>query len=176
MVHWFADGRRIASTAERTISFDGTGYEGRTVEIRVEARTKSRFVSASALSLEVLPPGGADGDLRVLLEPDITEAAAGTPLRFSGTAFPRKGGGTLKYQWSVNGEFAGDGDALHFDTVPWEGKTAEIVFYAAQVSTGRCSSRDRRPGKSRSSRRSRCPWRWNPTRRRWAIPKRFGSP
>ncbi len=133
---WFADGRRIASTAERTISFDGTGYEGRTVEIRVEARTKSRFVSASALSLEVLPPGGADGDLRVLLEPDITEAAAGTPLRFSGTAFPRKGGGTLKYQWSVNGEFAGDGDALHFDTVPWEGKTAEIVFYAAQVLDG----------------------------------------
>ncbi|HPK07752.1 MAG TPA: hypothetical protein PK773_08075, partial [Aminivibrio sp.] len=133
---WFADGRRIASTAERTISFDGTGYEGRTVEIRVEARTKNRFVSASALSLEVLPPGGADGDLRVLLEPDITEAAAGTPLRFSGTAFPRKGGGTLKYQWSVNGEFAGDGDALHFDTAPWEGKTAEIVFYAAQVLDG----------------------------------------
>lgn len=133
---WFADGRRIASTAERTISFDGTGYEGRTVEIRVEARTKDRFVSASALSLEVLPPGGPGGDLRVLLEPDITEAAAGIPLRFSGTAFPRKDGGTLKYQWSVNGEFAGDGDALHFDTAPWEGKTAEIVFYAAQVLDG----------------------------------------
>lgn len=133
---WFVDGRRIASTAERTISFDGVGYEGRTVEIRVEARTKDRFVSASALSLEILPPGGAGGDLRVLLEPDITEAAAGTPLRFSGTAFPRKGGGTLKYQWSVNGEFAGDGDALHFDTAPWEGKTAEIVFYAAQVLDG----------------------------------------
>lgn len=133
---WFADGRRIASTAERTISFDGVGYEGRTVEIRVEARTKSRFVSASALSLEVLPPGGTGGDLRVLLAPDITEVAAGTPLRFSGTAFPRKGGGTLKYQWSVNGEFAGDGDVLHFDTAPWEGKTVEIVFYAAQVLDG----------------------------------------
>ncbi|MDO9581504.1 MAG: hypothetical protein Q7J24_00130 [Desulfomicrobium sp.] len=130
---WYVDGLQVGASAENVFLFDGTGYEGRTVTVMVSARTENKTHIESSLKLDVAPPDSGDAGLRVFISPEVSEAAHGSTLRLEGVSFPKKGGGTLAYQWSVNGEFAGDGTVLLLDTGPFNGKTVEVVLYAAQV-------------------------------------------
>jgi hypothetical protein len=133
---WSVDGVQVGSSAENVFVFDGVGYEERKVVVTVQARTENNTHVQSSITLDVLPPGPADGEIRVLIDPAVSEAVYGNVVRFEGIAFPKRGGGDLKYQWAVNGEFAGDEATFLFDTAPWQGKTVEISFYAAQMIDG----------------------------------------
>lgn len=130
---WYVDGLQTGASAENVFLFDGTGYEGRTVTVTVSARTENNTHIEASLKLDVSHPDSADAGLRVFISPEVSEAALGSIVRLEGVAFPKKRGGSLAYQWSVNGEFAGDGTLLLLDTGPYNGKTVDVVLYAAQV-------------------------------------------
>lgn len=130
---WYVDGLQVGASADNVFLFDGTGCEGRTVTVKVSARTENKTHIEASLNLDVAHPDSADAGLRVFISPEVSEAALGSMVRLEGVAFPKKGGGSLAYQWSVNGEFAADGTVLLLDTTPFEGRTVEIAFYAAQI-------------------------------------------
>lgn len=130
---WYVDGLQVGASAENVFLFDGTGYEGRTVTVKVSARTENNTHIEASLKLDVGQPDSPDAGLRVFISPEVSEAVLGSMVRLEGVAFSKKGGGSLAYQWSVNGEFAADGTVLLLDTAPYEGRTVEIGLYAAQI-------------------------------------------
>ena len=130
---WRVDGLQVGASTDNVFLFDGTGYEGRTVTVTVSARTENKKHIESSLKLDVLPPELGDGKIRVQITPEVSEALHGSVVRLEGVALARKGGGSLRYQWSVNGEFAGDEPVLLLDTASYEDKTVEVAFYAAQT-------------------------------------------
>ncbi len=136
---WFINGRQVHASAENVFLFDGIGYEGEVVTLKVEGRSDNIIASDSSLRLAVEPSLGSEKDLKVLIAPEISEIAAGSSLRLRGIVFPRSGEGRLEYQWSVNGEPVRDNNGkstLLFDSAGRKEGPVEISLYARQVTEG----------------------------------------
>ncbi len=136
---WFVNGRPVSASAENVFVFDGVGYEGEIVTLKVEGRSENSIASDSSLRLAVEPSRGNEKDLKVLIAPDVSEIAAGSSLRLRGIVLPRSGEGKLEYQWSVNGEPVGDKNdknTLLFDSTGRKEGSVEISLYARQVTEG----------------------------------------
>ncbi|MFO7877017.1 MAG: laminin B domain-containing protein [Desulfovermiculus sp.] len=133
---WYVDGRQISASADNIFSFDGVGYEGRQVTVSVQARSvghKEKVFSDDSIKLNVLAPETDNQQLRVHIEPELTEMPAGAEVPFKAIVLARKDGGELRYQWAVNNQVVGNKDSIRFESAQFADQSVTISVYVQQA-------------------------------------------